>query len=319
MKIVVLDGYAANPGDLSWSGLREFGEVEIYECTAPEETVERLRGADIALTNKVVLGDQEMSQLPVLKYIGVNATGYNVVDVDAARRYGIVVTNVPAYSTMSVAQCVFAHLLNIVHQVEEHSQSVMLGEWESCRDFCFYSPTLEELDGKTMAVVGLGNTGMAVAHIAKAFGMHVLALSSKPIEKLRPLGIEKAVDREDLFRRADVLSLHCPLTHETRSIVNKKSIDLMKRSAIIINTGRGPLVNEQDLADALNSGRISGAGIDVLCQEPPVDDSPLIGAKNCHITPHIAWATRAARQRLLEVVVDNVRAFVSGCAQNVVS
>lgn len=318
MQIVILDGHAANPGDLSWDALRQFGRVDIYERTAPQDTVRRLRDADIALTNKVFIGADEIAQLPKLKYIGVNATGYNVVDLDAAHRRGIVVTNVPAYSTMSVAQCVFAHLLNITNQVEEHSQLVNLGEWESCPDFCFFSPTLQELDGMTMGIVGLGNTGTAVARIAAAFGMHVLALSSKNQEQLRTMGISKARDINHLFSNSDVISLHCPLTTETHHIVNADTLALMKPTAILINTGRGPLVDEQALADALNSGRIYAAGVDVLAQEPPIDDSPLIGARNCHITPHTAWATRAARRRLIDTVVDNVRAFIAGKPQNVV-
>ena len=318
MQIVILDGHAANPGDLSWDALRQFGRVDIYERTAPQDTVRRLRDADIALTNKVFIGADEIAQLPKLKYIGVNATGYNVVDLDAAHRRGIVVTNVPAYSTMSVAQCVFAHLLNITNQVEQHSQLVNLGEWESCSDFCFFSPTLQELDGMTMGIVGLGNTGTAVARIAAAFGMHVLALSSKNQEQLRTMGINKARDINHLFSNSDVISLHCPLTTETHHIVNADTLALMKPTAILINTGRGPLVDEQALADALNSGRIYAAGVDVLAQEPPIDDSPLIGARNCHITPHTAWATRAARRRLIDTVVDNVRAFIAGKPQNVV-
>ena len=318
MQIVILDGHAANPGDLSWDALRQFGRVDIYERTAPQDTVRRLRDADIALTNKVFIGADEITQLPKLKYIGVNATGYNVVDLDAAHRRGIVVTNVPAYSTMSVAQCVFAHLLNITNQVEQHSQLVNLGEWESCPDFCFFSPTLQELDGMTMGIVGLGNTGTAVARIAAAFGMHVLALSSKNQEQLRTMGISKARDINHLFSNSDVISLHCPLTTETHHIVNADTLALMKPTAILINTGRGPLVDEQALADALNSGRIYAAGVDVLAQEPPIDDSPLIGARNCHITPHTAWATRAARRRLIDTVVDNVRAFIAGKPQNVV-
>lgn len=318
MQIVILDGHAANPGDLSWDALRQFGRVDIYERTAPQDTVRRLRDADIALTNKVFIGADEIAQLPKLKYIGVNATGYNVVDLDAAHRRGIVVTDVPAYSTMSVAQCVFAHLLNITNQVEQHSQLVNLGEWESCSDFCFFSPTLQELDGMTMGIVGLGNTGTAVARIAAAFGMHVLALSSKNQEQLRTMGISKARDINHLFSNSDVISLHCPLTTETHHIVNADTLALMKPTAILINTGRGPLVDEQALADALNSGRIYAAGVDVLAQEPPIDDSPLIGARNCHITPHTAWATRAARRRLIDTVVDNVRAFIAGKPQNVV-
>ena len=319
MNIVILDGYAANPGDLSWDGFKTLGDLTVYPRSRREEVVERAHDAEIILTNKVSIDDELMGKLPKLRYIGVLATGYNIIDTQAARKRGIVVTNIPAYSTMSVAQCVFAHLLNIVHQVEQHSQLVMLGEWESCPDFCFYSPTLMELDGKTMSIVGVGHTGLAVARIAQAFGMKVLALSSKSREELAKLGIEKAQDKGELFRRADVLSLHCPLTPDTKHIVNGETLSMMKKTAVVINTGRGPLVDEAALAQALNSGQIFGAGLDVLAQEPPVDDSPLIGAHNCHITPHIAWATKAARKRLLDVVEQNIGAFIKGNPQNVVS
>ena len=319
MKIVVLDGYAANPGDISWEAWNELGQVVIYDRTAPEDVVARAQEADAVLTNKVVLDAQVLAQLPRLRYIGVLATGYNVVDLAAASRQGIVVTNIPAYSTMSVAQMVFAHLLNITHHVAVHAQAVRGGAWQTATDFCFALTPLQELDGQTLGIVGLGNTGMATARIAQAFGMQVMAYSSKPAEALAALGIRKAASLEQLFGEADVLSLHCPLTPDTHHLVNAQRLQLMKPSAILINTGRGPLVDDQALANALNEGRLAAAGIDVLTQEPPRQGSPLITARNCYITPHIAWATFAARQRLMSIALDNVKAFAAGKPQHVVS
>jgi len=316
MKIVVLDGYAANPGDISWKPFQRLGELVIYDRTTPSETVERALNADAVLTNKVILSAEIISQLPRLKYIGVLATGYNVVDLKAADERGIVVTNIPAYSTMSVAQMVFAHLLHITHHVAEHSAAVTEGRWQQNKDFCFWDYPLKELDGKTFGIVGLGNTGMAVARIAMSFGMEVIAYSSKPDIQLKEMGIHKVESYEELFREADVLSLHCPLTAKTQYLVNAKRLALMKQNAILINTGRGPLVNEVDLAAALNEGHIAAAGVDVLAQEPPREGSPLIGARNCFITPHIAWATKAARQRLLHIAYDNLKAFKTGKNQN---
>lgn len=319
MKIVVLDGYAANPGDISWEPWNDLGEVVIYDRTAPGEVVERAAGADAVLTNKVVIDATVMDRLPELRYVGVLATGYNVVDLEAARRHGVVVTNIPAYSTMSVAQMVMAHLLNITHHVAEHAMAVRRGEWQTSVDFCFALTPLQELDGLTLGIVGYGNTGRATARIAQAFGMKVKAYSSKPEEVLAQEGVRKAQSLEQLFSEVDVLSLHCPLTETTRHLVNAERLQLMKPQAIVINTGRGPLVDDQALADALNEGRIAAAGIDVLTQEPPRQGSPLIGARNCYITPHIAWATLAARQRLMQIALDNVRAFAAGKPQNVVS
>lgn len=318
MNIVILDGYTANPEDIIWDTLRQYGTVTVYDHTTPDQTVPHLRDADIALTNKVQLGESHFARLPRLRYIGVIATGYNIVDIDAAHRRGIVVTNVPAYSTMSVAQSVFAHLLNIVNQTEQHSQLVIQGKWQTCPDFTFYSPDLQELDGMTIGIVGLGNTGSAVARIAPAFGMHVLAYTSKSPEQLHTLGISKAPDLDHLFSQSDVISLHCPLTPQTRHIVNPHTLSLMKPTAILINTGRGPLIDEPALAHALNTGQIYAAGLDVLSQEPPSSGSPLIGARNCHITPHIAWATVAARRRLVDTVIANVRAYVTGNLQNTI-
>ena len=319
MKIVELDGYAANPGDLSWDGFRELGELTVYDRTAPEDVLERAKGAQVILTNKVVITAELMDQLPDLRYIGVLATGYNVVDIPAARKRGIVVTNIPAYSTMSVAQMVMAHLLNITNQVALHSVAVKQGEWQRNKDFSFSLTPLIELDGKTLGIVGLGNTGTATARIAQSLGMRVLAYSSKSHEALQQMGIEKAESYEQLFREADILSLHCPLTVETRHLVNAERLSWMKPTAILINTGRGPLIDEAALADALNEGRIMAAGVDVLQEEPPRKGSPLIGARNCYITPHIAWAAQAARTRLLNIALENIKAFLKGEPQNVVT
>ncbi len=318
MKIVELDGYAANPGDLSWDGLRELGELTVYDRTAPEDVLERAKGAQVILTNKVVITEELMDKLPDLRYIGVLATGYNVVDIPAAHKRGIIVTNIPAYSTMSVAQMVIAHLLNITNQVALHSDAVKQGEWQRNKDFSFSLTPLIELDGKTLGIVGLGNTGTATARIAQRLGMRILAYSSKSAAVLKEMGIEKADSYEQLFREADVLSLHCPLTEETHHLVNAERLKLMKPTAILINTGRGPLVDEAALADALNEGRIMAAGVDVLQEEPPRNGSPLINARNCYITPHIAWATKAARERLLNIAVANVKAFMEGKPQNAV-
>ena len=318
MKIVELDGYAANPGDLSWDGFREVGELTVYDRTAPEDVLERAQGAQVILTNKVVITEELMDKLPDLRYIGVLATGYNVVDIPAARKHGIIVTNIPAYSTMSVAQMVIAHLLNITNQVALHSAAVKEGEWQRNKDFSFSLTPLIELDGKTLGIVGLGNTGTATARIAQSLGMRIMAYSSKSRESLAQMGIEKAGSYEQLFREADVLSLHCPLTEETRHLVNADRLRLMKPTSILINTGRGPLVDEAALADALNEGCIMAAGVYVLQEEPPRKGSPLIKARNCYITPHIAWATKAARARLLNIALDNIKAFMAGKPQNVV-
>ena len=317
MKIVVLDGYTANPGDISWESWNELAEVTVYDRTAPSQLLERANGADALLTNKVIISRETMQHLPSLKYIGVLATGYNVVDIHAAHELGITVTNIPAYSTNSVAQMVFAHLLNITQQVAAHSADVVAGRWRDCEDFCFRKCSLLELDGMSIGIVGFGNTGSATARIAHSFGMRVFAFSTKPQDQL-PDYVSKVDSLDQLFSICDVVSLHCPLTDSTRHLVNAARLKLMKPTAILINTGRGPLVNDQDLANALNSGQIYAAGIDVLTQEPPRDGNPLIGARNCFITPHIAWATDAARKRLMQIALDNVRAFVAGKAMNVV-
>ena len=317
MHIVVLDGYAANPGDLSWEEMKQLGECTIYDRTSPEEVQERAQGAEILLTNKTVLNAETINALPSLRYIGVLATGYNIVDTEAARVHGVTVTNIPAYSTDSVAQMVFAHLLNICQQVQHHSEEVHKGRWSSNPDFCFWDTPLIELRGKKMGIVGLGHTGSRTARIAISFGMEVYAYTSKSAFQL-PHEIKK-MEMDELFAECDIISLHCPLTPDTREMVNVYRLSLMKPTAILINTGRGPLVNEQDLADALNSGRIYAAGLDVLSQEPPRADNPLLTARNCYITPHIAWASTAARERLMQIAVENVKAFIEGKAINVVN
>ena len=314
MKIVILDGFTTNGGDLSWNGISELGDLTVYDRTAPGEVIDRCLGAEAVLTNKVIITDEVMQALPQLKYIGVMATGYNVVDIDAARRRGIVVTNVPAYSTPSVAQMVFAHLLNITNQVALHDRQVHEGRWAGNQDFCFYSAPLIELASKQMGIVGLGQTGSAVAKIALALGMRVMAFTSKSQESL-PEGIIKG-SLDKMFATSDVVSLHCPLTPDTKHIVNAARLATMKPSAIVINTGRGPLVNEQDLADALNNGTIAAAAVDVLSTEPPAADNPLLSARNCHITPHIAWASQAARARLIDTLTSNLKGYISGNVVN---
>lgn len=318
MKTVILDAYTAAPEPGVWDALRDLGDVVVYERTAAENVVQRAHDADAVLVNKVRITRETMEALPRLRYIGVLATGYNVVDLEAARQRGITVTNVPAYSTMSVAQMVFAHVLDITNSVAHYTEAVRRGQWTTAKDFCFYDTRLRELDGLTMGIVGLGNTGTAVARLAQAFGMKVMAVSSKSDEALHEMGITRAESYETLFATADVLSLHCPLTPETHHLVNAARLALMKPSAILINTGRGPLVDEDALAEALNSGRIFAAGVDVLEEEPPRHGSPLMSARNCRITPHIAWATEAARQRLVATAMENVRAFAMGRPRNVV-
>lgn len=310
MKIVALDGYAANPGDLSWDELKALGECVIYDRTAPEEVLERAADAEVMLTNKVVITAEMMAALPQLKYIGVMATGYNIVDIDAARERGIIVTNIPSYSTDSVAQMVFAHILNIAQQVQHHSEAVHQGRWTASKDFCFWDTPLIELRGKKLGIVGLGNTGYTTARIAIGFGMEVYAYTSKSSFQLPPE--IKKMELDQLFSECDVISLHCLLTDKTRELVNAARLKLMKPTAILINTGRGQLVNEQDLADALNNGQIYAAGLDVLSQEPPKADNPLLTARNCYITPHIAWASAAARERLMGILLDNLKGYIEG-------
>ena len=317
MKIVILDAYTANPGDLSWGSLKEMGEVTVYERTRREEIAGRAADADIVLTNKVVMDREMMALLPRLKYIGVLATGYNVVDIEAARERDIIVTNVPAYSTESVAQTVFAHLLTVTNRTEHYAQQNRQGRWAENRDFCYWDTELTELAGKTMGIVGLGHIGRRVAEIALAFGMQVKAMTSKKAEEL-PAGIQKA-ELQSLLASADVVSLHCPLTEGTRHLIHRETLRLMKPSAILINTGRGPLVDDEALAEALNEGRLRAYCADVVTEEPPKTDHPLLHVPNAFITPHIAWATVEARKRLLQTAIGNVEAFVNGHPVNVVS
>lgn len=314
MKIVVLDGYGLNPGDLTWSGLEALGELKVYDRTAPEELLERSKDADALITNKTVIVKEDMASLPKLRYIGVLATGYNVVDIDAAKERGIVVTNIPAYSTDSVAQMVFAHLLNITQRVGYYADENRRGRWTANADFCYWDTPLLELAGKKMGIVGFGHIGQATARIAQAFGMEVGVFTSKEQSAL-PVGMKK-MELDELFASCDVVSLHCPLTPSTKEMVNAKRLNTMKANAILINTGRGPLVNEQDLADALNEGRIAAAGLDVLSVEPAAEGNPLLSARNCFITPHIAWATKEARIRLMNIAVHNLRSYQEGKVVN---
>ena len=316
MKIVILDGFTANPGDLSWKGLEELGMLTVYDRTRPEETVARAAEADIVLTNKVIINREMMAQLPQLKYIGVLATGYNVVDIEAAHERGIIVTNVPAYSTESVAQMVFAHLLTVTNRTEHYAIQNRQGRWSKNPDFCYWDFPHLELAGKTFGIVGLGNIGRRVAEIALAFGMQVKALTSKSADTL-PAGIEKA-DLEVLLATSDVISLHCPLTDTTRHLINRDTLSKMRPSAILINTGRGPLVDDQAVASALAKGQLAAFCADVLTEEPPKANNPLLSQPNAFITPHIAWATEEARSRLLQVAISNVQAFLNAKPQNVV-
>lgn len=310
MKICILDGYSLNPGDLDWSPVERLGDVTLFDRTPADKIVERAADADIVLTNKVPFSADTLRQLPRLRFICVLATGYNIIDTEAAARQGVVVANIPAYSTMSVAQMAFAHILNITNHVASYAREVADGKWTNCPDFCFWDSALTELAGKTMGIVGLGNTGMATARIAVALGMKVVAMTSKSADTL-PEGITPA-PLHDVLASADVVSLHCPLTPSTRHLINAASIAKMKPSAILINTGRGPLVDEQAVADALNGGRLAAFGADVLSQEPPRGDNPLLSARNCFLTPHIAWATIEARTRLMSTATENVRQFIAG-------
>lgn len=314
-KIVVLDGQALNPGDLDWKALRALGEVELFETTPDDAIIERLRGAEIALTNKTPLRSDTIAQLPDLRFIGVLATGYDIVDVKAAAARGIAVSNIPTYGTNSVAQFAFALILELCHRVQQHADDVRDGGWIRRSAWSYHLSPLTELAGKTLGLIGFGRIGRQTANIGQAFGMHVIAADPT-------LSGEESVESvaiDDLLRRADVVSLHCPLTPETRGLMNAARLAMMKPSAILINTSRGPLVEEQALADALAAGRIAGAALDVVPVEPPVAQSPLATAPNCLVTPHIAWATREARSRLMQTAVDNVSAYLSGHPANVVN
>ena len=315
-QIVVLDGFTLNPGDLDWSEFKSLGHCEIYDRTPPAELLPRAANADILLTNKTALSSGDIQNLPRLRYIGVLATGTNVVDLAAARARGIPVTNVPTYGTKSVAQMTFALLLELAHHVGHHAQTVREGRWIRSADFCYWDFPLIELEELTLGIVGFGRIGRAVADLAAAFGLKVLA--ADPAAGTAPPFV-RLVEIETLFRQSDIVSLHCPLTPQTARLVNARRLALMKPTAFLLNTSRGPLVDEPALADALNCGRLAGAALDVLAVEPPPADNPLLTAKNCLITPHLAWATRAARSRLMQIAVQNVRAFLQGKPENVVN
>ncbi len=315
-QIVILDGYALNPGDLNWQRLQDLGDCTIYERTPPDDVAARIESADIVLTNKGLVTRETIASSPKLRYVGVMATGYNVVDVEAAAETEIVVTNVPTYGTTSVAQMVFAHLLNLTQRVGDHSAAVHQGKWAASADWCYWDSPLVELAGLTMGIVGFGRIGQAVAKLAHAFEMNVLTMT----EPVVPVpDYVRLVDLDTLFTESDVVTLHCPLTPATDGLVNRERLGKMKRTAYLINTGRGPLVDEEALAWALREERIVAAGLDVLCQEPPPENHPLTQLKNCFVTPHIAWATASSRKRLLDTVTDNVAAFLAGQPTNQVN
>lgn len=317
MKIVVMDGKGVNPGDMSWKQIQQFGELIVYERTASEEIIDHVGDAEIVLTNKTVFDEDTIAKLKNVKYIGVLATGYNVVDLKAASKRGIVVTNIPAYSTDSVAQMTFAHILNVTNQVDHYARASRDGEWSRCPDFCYWDKPLVELSGKTIGIIGLGNIGMKVANIALNFGMNVIAYTSKEPKEI-PNGINKA-SIDNILSDSDIISLHCPLTKQTRELINKDSIAKMKRSVIVVNTGRGQLVNEEDVANALHNGLIGAYCADVMCSEPPSADNPLFVEQNAYITPHVAWASKEARIRLMDIAEKNIHSFLSGKPINVVN
>lgn len=316
LKIVVLDGHAANPGDLSWEPFKEFGDVTLYERTNPDEMIERAKDADAVLVNKLTFNEAVMKQLPKLKYIGILATGTNTVDTLAAAKHGITVTNIPAYSTDSVAQLTFAHILNVINRVDKYADDVRKGRWSMTPDFCYWDGKVHELSSLTMGIVGLGNIGQKVAQIALAFGMNIYAFTSKAVNDL-PLGVQKST-LNGLFNSCDIITLHCPLTPETRGMINKQTLAMMRPETIIVNTARGPLVNEVDMAEALTNGTIAAYATDVMSKEPPQKDNPLFGCNNAFITPHLAWGTIEARERLMQIALANVRAFVNGNPVNIV-
>ncbi|MBO5568498.1 MAG: D-2-hydroxyacid dehydrogenase [Clostridia bacterium] len=317
MKIVILDGYTLNPGDLDWSGFEALGSLTVYDRTDPGEIVSRIGDAEAVIVNKCPITEETMKACPEMRYIGVLATGYNVVDVAAASRLGIAVTNIPTYGTTAVAQMVFAHLLAICHHVEAHSEAVHAGEWNSNPDWCFWNSPLIELAGKTMGIIGFGRIGQNTARIAAALGMRVLAYDQHENEFGKQFG--EYVTLERLLAESDVISMHCPLFPETEGMINRQTIAQMKDGVIFINTSRGQLVNEQDLADALNSGKIYAAGLDVVYTEPIQVNNPLLKARNCQITPHIAWAPKESRRRLMDIAVDNLRQFAAGTPVNTVN
>lgn len=319
MKIVNLDGYTTNPGDLSWEGIKRFGDYTVYDRTAPNQIVERAKGAEILIVNKTVITRDILDKLsPKLKYIGLQSTGYNVVDCAYAKELGITVCNIPSYSTNAVAQLVFAFILQITNEVTLHSEAVKNGEWCSCPDFCFWKKPLTELAGKTIGIIGFGAIGQKVAKLAEAFDMNVLAYAPRPKEK-GDLTTVEFTDLDTLLSLSDIITCHCPLTPHTTGMINKESISKMKNGVIFINTSRGPVVDEKALADALNNGKIKAAGLDVLETEPAKCDNPLLNAQNCYITPHIAWAAEETRARLLGILEENIEAYLNGKPQNVVN
>ena len=314
IKLTILDGHAVNPGDLPWTFLDGIVDYKVYERTSQEEVIEHIGNSDAIFLNKIQITKDILVACPKLKYIGVLATGYNAIDIKAAREHGVTVTNIPAYSTDSVAQHAFAFILYFTNQVAQHNDSVMSGDWVKCRDFCFWNGSLSELSGKTLGIFGYGNIGRRVSELGKAFGMKVICCSRTPKE-----GMPEAVSFEELLKRSDFLTLHAPLTEETKNIINKESLSLMKPTAYLINTARGGFVVEKDLADFLNEDKIAGYGADVLLQEPMAEDCPLLKAKNCVITPHIAWAPRETRKRLQGIAEENLKAWLSGKPINVVN
>lgn len=317
MKIVILDGYTENPGDLSWEGFEKLGEVKVYDRTPADEIVSRIGDAEVIYTNKTPISAETIARCPNLKYIGVLATGYNVVDVQAARERGIPVTNIPTYGTAAVGQFAIAMLLEICHHVAHHSDAVHQGRWENNADWCFWDYPLIELAGKTMGIIGFGRIGQTTGRIAKALGMRVIAYDSFESDAGREIG--EYVSLDELLAQSDVISLHCPLFPQTQGIIDKDAIAKMKDGVIILNNSRGPLIVEQDLADALNSGKVYAAGVDVVSTEPIRADNPLLTAKNCLITPHISWAPKESRQRLMDIAVNNLGAYLAGNPVNVVN
>lgn len=319
MKIVNLDGFTTNPGDLSWDGIKKLGDYTVYDRTSPEQIIERAKGAEILIVNKTIVTRQILDELaPELKYIGLQSTGYNVVDCEYAKQLGITVCNIPSYSTNAVAQLVFSFILQITNEVTIHSDAVKSGEWCACPDFCFWKKPLTELAEKTIGIIGFGAIGRKVAAIAEAFDMNVLAYSPSPKDKGK-LKTIKFVSLEEVLKNSDIVTCHCPLNIHTQGLINKENISKMKKTAIFINTSRGPVVDEQALADALNNGDILAAGLDVLKNEPANKDNPLLTAKNCYITPHIAWAAKETRARLLKILEENIIAYLEGHPQNVVN
>lgn len=313
-----MDGYTLNPGDQSWDQLMTLGEVELYDRTPIDKILERSQAAEVLITNKTPLSEEIINSIPSLKYIGVLATGYNIVDTEAAKKRNIIVTNIPAYGTLSVAQMTFALLLELCHHVQRHSDSVIEGAWANSVDFCYWNYPLIELAGKTIGIIGFGNIGSKVGDIATAFGMNIIG-AGKPITNQSNRKNFRWAEIPEILEHADVVSIHCPLLPETKGLINMETLKRMKKSAFLLNTSRGPIVVDKDLADALNSGIIAGAGIDVLSVEPPSKDNPLFKAKNCIITPHIAWATKEARTRLMDFAVNNLTAFLNGKPVNIVN